>query len=460
MLVAVKAVAFQYEPDETVGALLETFRMIVNRALWIGKRRNIRGRFKLIRAVYKEFKPYRLHSHYTLNACEVAVGILKNSKRNHRSPVAKRLFLKLDNQTYRLENETLRIPLKPRQFVTLKLKLGEYQRKFLNDPTLKRGSITLTERKVIVAFEREEATGLGYASVVAYDTNELSLDGTLSNMARIKPIRVDLRRIAKIRADHFNRRRHLQIRLAHCQRKLTAKLNLDQERERRRVDAVLHQVAKAQVNLAHENHAKIVLEDLKGVRRSVNRHVRSLNPHNGRLQPISIHSKALKRRLNTWPFRRLHRFIEYKANWAGVPLSYVPAVNTSRICVMCGCLRTGHSGEQDPTTRRVFQCSRCGWTCNRHLNAAFNLLKTQDEGRWFSPDRLPNEVMTVERAYGEEAKPSPNEDLTEPGLVSEYFHTHVPRLRQKIHAKILCVKVYRNASVRLRRKSGMHWVLH
>jgi len=48
------------------------------------------------------------------------------------------------------------------------------------------------------------------------------------------------------------------------------------------------------------------------------------------------------------------------------------------------------------------------------MNAALNLLKTQDEGRWFSPDRLPNEVMTVKRAYGEEAKPSTDEDLTEP----------------------------------------------
>jgi hypothetical protein len=87
-LVAVKAVAFSYEPDEAV-------------------------RFKLIKAVYEEFKRYGLHSHYTLSACEAACVILKNSKRNHRTPVAKRLFLKLDNQTYRVEDEAVRIPLKP-----------------------------------------------------------------------------------------------------------------------------------------------------------------------------------------------------------------------------------------------------------------------------------------------------------------------------------------------------------
>jgi IS605 OrfB family transposase len=413
-LVAVKSLTFQYDPDEAVGPLLETFRMMVNHAIWVGRRENIRGRFKLIKAVYKEFKQYGLHTHYTLNACEVAAAILKNSEHNHRSPIAKRLFLKLDNQTYELEPGTLRIPLKAREFVTLKLKLGEYQQEFLNDTTLKRGSITLTERKVIVAFEKTQATELGYTAVFAYDTNELSLDGALSNPVEIKPIHVDLRRIAKIRVAHFERRRRLQVRLAHCQRKLNPRLTDDRERERRQVDAALHQVAKEQVNLAIENRAKLVLEDLKGVRRSVNRRVKGLNPNNGKLQRMSTHSKALKRRLNDWPFRRLHSFIEYKATWAGVALSYVPAWNTSRTCVMCGCLQTGHRGEQDPKARRVFTCPTCGWKCDRHLNAALNLLRTQDEGRWFSPDRLPNEVMTVKRAYGKEAKPSTVEVLTEP----------------------------------------------
>jgi IS605 OrfB family transposase len=379
--------------------------MMVNHAIWVGKERRVRGRFKLIRAVYEELKRYGLHSHYSLNACEVAAAILKNNRRHHRAPVARKFVLKLDNQTYKLGSNTLRIPLKPRQFLTLKLKQGEYQQRFLNDATLKRGSITLTERKVIMAFQKTETARLGYRSVLAYDTNELTLDGALATSVEVKPFHVDLRRVAKIRADHFKRRRDLQTRIAHCHRKLSSTLARDRERERRRVDAVLHQVANRQVSLGTENHAKIVLEDLKGIRRSVNRRVTKRNPHNGKLQRISIHSKALKRRLNTWPFQRLHRFIEYKANWAGVPVSFVPAWNTSRTCARCGCLPTGRKGAQDQKTRRIFTCPKCGWTADRHLNAAFNLLKTQDEGRWFSPNRLPNEVMTASRAYEEEAKP-------------------------------------------------------
>jgi IS605 OrfB family transposase len=413
-LVAVKAVVFQYEADGAVKPLLRTFRMMVNHAIWIGRQKSIRGRFRLIRTVYTEFKCYGLHTHYTLNACEVAAAILKNSKRAHRAPVAKKLFLKLDNQTYRLQDDKIRLPMRPKEFLTLKLKAGRYQHSFLEDPNLRRGSITLTEQKVVIAFEKRQWTPLKYGSVLAFDTNELSLDGIISNEVQMKTIHVDLRKLAEIRAIHFNRCRFLQRRLAHCQRKLFARLAEGRGRERKRIDAILHNVTKQQVNLARLNQAKILLEDLKGVRRSVNRRKNRLNPYNGRICAMPVYSKVLKRRLNNWPFRRLHKFNKYKAMWAGVLLDYVPAWNTSRTCARCGCLQTGLRGAQDPKTRMVFRCPKCGWTCNRHLNAALNLLKTQDEGRWFSPDRLPNEVMTAKRAYEEEAKPSTEEDLTGP----------------------------------------------
>lgn len=369
--------------------------MMINHAIWVGKKRGTHGRFNLIRAVYEDFKRYDLHTHYTLSACEVASAILKNKRRSHRAPIARRLTLKLDNQTYRFQSDSLRIPIRPREFLNLKLRVGSYQRRFLNDASLRTGSITLTETKVIIAFTKTQLPPAEHHGIIAYDTNELSLDGVASDGLKIEPIHVDLRRIAKTRANHFQRRRLLQNRLAHCQRKLKTKLVLDRGLERKRIDAILHQVAKTQIRMAKERNARVILEDLKGVRQSVNRQVSRTNPHNGKLQKMPLHSKSLKRRLNTWPFRRLHTFIEYKANWEGVGVSYVPARNTSRTCAKCGCLRIGHEGEQDPNARQVFQCPECGWTCNRHLNAALNLLKTQDEGRWFSPDRYPNEVMTA-----------------------------------------------------------------
>ncbi len=424
-LSSVKAVVFEYESDRAVEPVLETFRMMVNHAVSVGMRQGIRGRFKLIRTVYGDFNRYGLHTHYTLNACEVASAILKNHKRNHRTPVARRLFLKLDNQTYALRGETLRIPVKPREFLNLTLRVSKYQRRFLQDPSLKRGSITLTDRKAILTFEKPASRLAEHDSVLAFDTNELSLDGAFSDETEIRKIRVDLREIARLRACHFERRRRIQTRLAKCRRRLRAKLAADRDRERRRIDAVLHSVAKEKVNFAKEKNAKIVLEDLKGIRASMNKRVKKRNPHNGKIQPISIRPKFLKRRLNSWPFRRLHQFIEYKAAWEGVPAAYVPARNTSRTCPRCGCLQTGRKGEQDPKMWQVFQCPECGWRCDRHLNAALNLLRTEDEGRWFSPDRRLNEVMTTKRAYEEEGTPRPHatelpEPMHKPFLFPQY----------------------------------------
>lgn len=82
---AVKDVASHREPNGDVRPLLESFRMMVYHAIWVGQRHNIRGRFKLIRAVYKELKRYGLHTHYALSARKAASAILKNHKRNHRS---------------------------------------------------------------------------------------------------------------------------------------------------------------------------------------------------------------------------------------------------------------------------------------------------------------------------------------------------------------------------------------
>jgi hypothetical protein len=42
----------------TVETLLESFRMMVNHALWGGLHQGIRSRFKLIGAVYEDFKRY------------------------------------------------------------------------------------------------------------------------------------------------------------------------------------------------------------------------------------------------------------------------------------------------------------------------------------------------------------------------------------------------------------------
>jgi hypothetical protein len=151
---AFKAVKFHYEPRADMLSLLKTFRDMVNEAIRVGFEKKPKTRFQLIAMAYCDLKNrYGLHTHYILSACECAFAMLRN-RRWKKQPYAKHLFLKLDNQTYRLDYMLLRIPTTPRNFITIPLRGGDYQLSFLRDPALKRGSITITDATVILAVSK------------------------------------------------------------------------------------------------------------------------------------------------------------------------------------------------------------------------------------------------------------------------------------------------------------------
>ncbi|WXG45066.1 MAG: zinc ribbon domain-containing protein [Promethearchaeati archaeon SRVP18_Atabeyarchaeia-1] len=112
------------------------------------------------------------------------------------------------------------------------------------------------------------------------------------------------------------------------------------------------------------------------MRRAINRKALGVNSFNGRIQKVSTRSKRLKRRLNSWSFRKPQGFIEYKALWEGVKSVKVSPWNTSRACAVCGC------ATRDPKAKTL-EC--CG--IDRHVNACLNLLKIQDESLRFRLDR-------------------------------------------------------------------------
>jgi putative transposase len=119
-------------------------------------------------------------------------------------------------------------------------------------------------------------------------------------------------------------------------------------RERRITNSILHTISKRIVEEADKKNSTIVLGDLKGIR--ANRGNRSFN-----------------RRLNSSPFYRLAKFIEYKATWLGIPVIKVNEAYTSQTCHNCGMrgLRVGGR----------FKCNSCGHEFNADYNGASNILK-------------------------------------------------------------------------------------
>jgi hypothetical protein len=148
---AVKSISFRYVASHELSSLFEAFRLMCNEAIGIATKEKPRNRFNLSELAYSRLKHHGLHTHYVLSAIEIAYSVYRNKKRK-RVPYIKRGFLKLDNQSYQLNHLLLRIPTTPRNFVFLTLKGSDYHLTFVDDPNLKRGSVTISERSVCISF--------------------------------------------------------------------------------------------------------------------------------------------------------------------------------------------------------------------------------------------------------------------------------------------------------------------
>jgi putative transposase len=342
---AVKGVKFEYEPAPATRELLSLFRFMVNDAIRICLNEKIRGRLNLRNRIYKEFQErYGVLSCYPYAVAEVAWSIVKKHKRWHRRPCAKRLMLKMDAASFSLNYSILSLPFRKGERVLIPLRYGEYQRSFLMDKTLKRGSVTMTESSIVIAFSKE-APIAEPSRRVGYDLNEKSIvgsDGTVHDLSEV----ARLHTLYGIRRSKFYERHPHDTRLK--------KKFAGSAREKERVNQALHRVATLIVEKARANNEAIALERLKGIRYAHRK-------GNGE-------GTARRRRIALWPFRQLQSYIDYKARWAGVPIEYVSPAYTSKTCNLCGFIN-----HKLKVTERSWLCPQCGAKLDRDPNSAINI---------------------------------------------------------------------------------------
>src|SRR5205814_2623315 len=202
------------------------------------------------------------------------------------------MMLKMYAANFSLNYSILSLPFRKGERVLVSLRYGEYQRSFLMDKTLKRGSVTMTESSIVIAFSKE-APMAEPSRRVGYDLNEKSVvgsDGTVH----------DLSEVARLHTLYGIRRSTFYERHAH-DRRLKKKF-ASSRREKERVKQALHRVSALIVEKSRANNEAIVLERLKGIRFA---HKKG----NGE-------RTARRRRIALWPFRQLQSYIDYKARWA------------------------------------------------------------------------------------------------------------------------------------------------
>ncbi|HYR04109.1 MAG TPA: hypothetical protein VEO75_01870 [Nitrososphaerales archaeon] len=168
-----------------------------NDAIRIAVKQKPTSRFKLIELAYPRLKDYGLHTHYILSACEVAHSVFKNRTRK-AAPYIKRHFIKLGSQSYTLDHLIVRIPTRPRRFIYLTLHASNYHLSFLDDPALKRGSITLTDSGLALALSKE-ITEIEPRGRIGIDVNERNVTWADSSGVVVKE---DTSRIAELKERH------------------------------------------------------------------------------------------------------------------------------------------------------------------------------------------------------------------------------------------------------------------
>ena len=339
---------------------------MVNVCISIGIEANVSSLKRLSLRSYHRLSREML-CYYRLGAISIATGILRNYRKARRKnprtrvPYARRLML---TSCYGLtiKNGLLRLPVRPREYVYLKLNghtLQVISGLNVRSVTLTPGSVSICCTKEIVQTEPE-----GYLGV------DRNLDNVTIASIEGTARRFDLSKATRIKADYRLVKSRFKRNDTRIRTRVFSKYG---EKQRNRVQPLLHNVSKRIVDEARTRRYGIVMERLTGMRRLYRK-------GNGQ-------SRSYRARMNSWSFGELQRQVEYKAKWEGIQVVQVPARNTSKRCSICG-YKTLES------THRRLWCPNCGAILDRDENAARNIAA---RGLRFSPNGPPGEAMVEER---------------------------------------------------------------
>ena len=113
-----------------------------------------------------------------------------------------------------------------------------------------------------------------------------------------------------------------------------------------------HVISKKLVEKAKALNFGIAVEDLKHIRKRIEKTVR---PNQ-------------RRKISGWSFFELRSFVEYKSTLNGLPVYSVDPRNTSRTCHRCG-----HCEKANRLSQSEFICKNCDLHINADFNAALNI---------------------------------------------------------------------------------------
>ena len=267
-----------------------------------------------------------------------------------RLPVLKRPCCYVNNQNFRVKDNSIEFPVlvngKSKR-ISVRVKMTERQRSLLSG--VKLGTMRIVTK------------GRTVAAQLVYDIAEpeFCTDGRYMGVdLGIKCPAVSYVSDGSVRFYGNGRKnKYMRRHYAYLRRKLQKGKHMDavkriNDKEQRIMKDTDHKIS-------HDIIATAVAHDVNVIKLERLANIRSTT----RTSRKNDHS------LHTWSFYRLAKFIEYKANLAGIKVEYVNPAYTSQTCPVCG--HVHHASD------RIYTCE-CGFRIHRDLLGAMNICNSTE----------------------------------------------------------------------------------
>ena len=277
---------------------------------------------------------------YSANKATTLWQTKKIRKKNYPICIRNDL-IRLEQRSTKLTKHWIRIPVKKRYggvWLPVKPHCEIPEGAKIADSKLLRRKSTYWIYLVV----KKEISEISYSSVLAIDLGERVIATACDSFDNQRPTFYG----KEVRG---TRRHYAWLRKRLGNKKLLRMIKKVGRKERKRVDEVLHAIARKIVERSVYNRSIIFLGDLKGIRSSAK-------------------GKRMRRIVGNMPYLKLTQYIEYKAAWQGIRVVKISERGTSRTCSRCG-----EKGKRP--YQGLFKCPACGYQANADHNGAKNILK-------------------------------------------------------------------------------------
>ncbi len=380
-----RTIVFSYMPDNNIIQYLTDMRDLINRAIInaysMAKSNNnqIPSPIVLRRSLKNYYDNNIDYAKHHINpACRNAIAILRSYKKNNNGELkiirAERLAMRIDSELIRIENNKLRITIKPHEYEYIDI--VDKNKKFSEYSKYKLSEVLLTDSKVCITFRTGTLNKpVMDDNIIGFDLNFKSVDYTIIRNNEIVNVdSIDTSDIAKTQRDYARKRTKIQKHIknpAKRDRKL-------KEAGNRQKNTVRDKLQKLTTEIVNDNSDKtFVFEDLTDIKKKGKKNKKSNNDNkkykdnnkdsraitggnnnknnNKNNKNNNNKSKRFRTDINRWPYRLFQKLIDYKSKNRTL---YVNPEGTSSECPVCG-------GKLRHPIWKESKCINCGVTFNR-----------------------------------------------------------------------------------------------